>query len=123
MSKKWKKKFAKQKAMLINQTKSVVAAQPTSTDIEVAPDENELLPEIAPTVSKKVAKWQAQKEIGTQQSASLLPEVTRVKHDIKKISIIVGGIVIILILVYITDIRYGWIIKVADSIFGKLNFS
>lgn len=122
MSKKWKKKLIKQqKATILQQTQ--VTTSSNSTAIEVAPDEKDLLPEVAPKVSRKVAKWQAQHEESPQNPANLLPEVTRVKHDIKKISILVLSIIILLIAGTILDQKIGWILKAADFLFGKFNFS
>lgn len=118
MSKKWKKKFKKQqKALILQQT------QVATTAIESVPTEEELLPEVAPVVPRKVAKWQAQREETQIKPGDFLPETTRVKHDIKKITVLVGSIIILLVVATFVDKKFDWILKAADFIFGKLNFS
>lgn len=51
-----------------------------------------------------------------EQKNSLLPEVARVKRDIKKIGLVIGSIIVCLVIATILDTKTGWVLKLSDYV-------
>ncbi len=116
MSKKEKNKFKKRlRAEILKEiSKGGISRQPEVVTVEAKP-------EITPLESPQ--RVQApQREIESEKEDSIqFSQDSTVKHDLKKSAIIIGTIFIVIIGLYIVDLKTNVLLNSGNYIFTKLN--